>query len=194
MSKILEVIKERITKRKYQKKKISPRTIKKILEAGIWSSSLHSFQPWKFIVIEKKNMINKIANVLLSKRLIGGLESIKQITARTIENSSFIVVVYNESTFANISRKLFKIPLHFLSIAQKSEIQTIAAAIQNMILVAAEQNVACCWNTMPLFAEEEINKLLKTDEEMIAILTFGFSNEIGRRARRLTDEKIVYIK
>ncbi len=61
---ILRLIKERYTVRKYLNKKIPKRKIDKIIEAGIWASSVHGFQPWRFIVITNDLFIKKISDII----------------------------------------------------------------------------------------------------------------------------------
>jgi nitroreductase len=195
MSTILEAIKNRSTVRSYRKRRIARNILKRIVEAGLWSSSLHNFQPWRFIVIENRNLISRIAKTIVTTRMSGGIDSILKLTAQTIKNAPLIIIVYNDKTFSSVSEKLFRIPHHFLTIAEKSEVETVSAAIQNMILVAHENSIESCWNTMPLFAERRLNKLLKVNAEMVALITMGYSAAIGRRCRRKQiEDKVLFLK
>jgi nitroreductase len=193
---ILELIKKRTTIRKYRNKMVPIKTVKKIIAAGIWSSAIHRFQPWKFIVISNKILKRKISNSLLQKsRVIGdGPDKLLFLTSNTIANAPQIILVYNQQDFRNIAFKLFKIKKSYIGIAEHTEIQAISGAIQNMILVASKSGIASCWNTMPLFCEKEINKLLKTNDRLVAILTLGYpAEEGGRSARKEISEKTLFI-
>jgi len=64
---ILELIKRRRSIRKYRKRNISNKKLRKIIEAGRWAPSIHGFQPWKFLVIRESSLIEKISKILINK-------------------------------------------------------------------------------------------------------------------------------
>jgi len=59
----LDVLNNRRSIRKYKDKKISELKIKKILKSGMMAPSAHNQQLWQFIVIDDRNIINKIADL-----------------------------------------------------------------------------------------------------------------------------------
>ncbi len=194
---ILELIKKRTTIRKYKNKKISNRIIKKILEAGIWSSSIHGFQPWEFIVISKRSTIRKISNSILKKShpIEGRIDKILNLTSETIANAPTLILIYNQNLFKNVSNRIFKIKQSYINIAELTEVEAISAAIQNMILLAHSLGVGCCWNSTPLFCEKEINSFIKNNNRLVAILSLGYPNEKGRRTpRKDINEKVKFLK
>ena len=194
---ILEFIKKRATIRKYKSTKITIHEIEKILEAGIWSSSVHGFQPWEFIVVTNRNMVKRISSIIFRKSLKIGerIDRILRLTADTIANSPALILVYNQGIFRAVSNRLFKINKSFIKIAEATELQSISAAIQNMILTAQSQGIGSCWNSTPLFCEKEINKLLKHHGSLVAILSLGYPDEKSKRTvRKSVNEKIKFIK
>ena len=54
-------IKGRRSIRRYQDKSVPKDTIEKILNAGIWAPSGMNAQPWRFVVIENRDIINKLS-------------------------------------------------------------------------------------------------------------------------------------
>jgi len=57
----LKFIKERRSIRSFQNKAIPEKEIEMILEAGRWTPSASNLQPWEFIVIKNKEILDKIS-------------------------------------------------------------------------------------------------------------------------------------
>jgi len=56
-----------------------------------------------------------------------------------------------------------------------TDIQSVAAAIQNLLLAAYAEGLGACWMTGPLYSEEEINKLLgMQDKRLQALIPLGY--------------------
>lgn len=60
---MLKFLKERRTIRRYADKMVPDEEIEMILEAGRWAPSASNLQPWKFIVIKNRELINKISTM-----------------------------------------------------------------------------------------------------------------------------------
>ncbi|MBI4698700.1 MAG: nitroreductase family protein [Nitrospirae bacterium] len=199
---LLKLIKGRYTVRKYKKRPISKKTIMKIIEAGRWASSVHGFQPWRFVVITNRSLINRISNILLKKSKVirSSVNMIFSITGNTIANAPVVILIYNQNIFKDVSykynRTLKKESKAFsdgeiVRTAELAEVESISAAIQNMILVAHGLQIGSCWNTLPLLCESEINKLLGSNERLIAVLTLGYPDEKSKRSPRKVTDKVV---
>ena len=154
---VLKVVKERCCIRKYQKKKIPPKIIDKIIEAGRGGPSVHGFQPWRFVAITNESIIIRISNILSDKadQLGSGIDRFLSLTAKTVANAPLVILIYNTNILKDVSFKLYKINKKHIKIAELSELQGISAAIQNMILVADTKGIGSCWNTIPLFCEKK---------------------------------------
>lgn len=190
---ITEIITNRCSVRSYKDKPIPKELINKIIEAGRWGPSVHGFQPWRFIVINKKSLIKEISNILVQKsdKLGAGIDKSLLLTAKTISNAPLIILVYNTNILKEISFKLYKISKTYLRIAELSELQAISASIQNMILLADTLGIGSCWNTTPLFCENKINKLVGNSEKLVAVITMGIPHENCKRTQRKSLDKIV---
>ncbi|RLB87522.1 MAG: hypothetical protein DRH10_09020 [Deltaproteobacteria bacterium] len=192
---LLKLIKNRRTIRKYQNKPIPIKIINKIIEAGRWSSSIHGFQPWRFLVIRNDNLIEKISKVLIkkSKRIGAGTNILLSSSAETIGKAKVIVVVFDTKEFVDLANRFRK---SYVKVARITGLSAISASIQNMILVAESLEIGSCWLDMPLFCEKQINKLLGVkDEQLVAILTLGYPAEEGKRSeRKPIEETVRYIR
>lgn len=195
---ILKLIKNRCTVRKYKDKLIPQKVLAKIIEAGRWGPSVPSFlqiQPWQFVVVLNKNSINDISEIILkkAKKANTGVNLLLSSAARIIKGSSVVVVIYNSKELEKIKNKYKLIFLRFSKIIRLAQFSAIAAAIQNMILMAESLGVGSCWLDTPLFCKKEINRHLHINEEMVAVLTFGYPAEKGKRSQRKTLEEMVYL-
>ncbi len=182
-SDILKLIKARQTVRQYTDKPLSRNVLEKILEAGIWSSSVHGFQPWKFIVITDKDVIREISGLVerKSKGLYAGYNLVLKSTAETVSNATALIGIFNNEKLKKMMRRMGR---QYESCAKLTEVQAIAASIQNMVLAAQSLGVGSCWLTMPLFCAKEIKKTLNTDNEFVAFLSLGYPEQKAARAQR----------
>lgn len=196
---ILDIIKKRCSIRKYQDKPIPKKIIDKIIEAGIWGPSVPSFlriQPWKFIVIKNKNKINMLSKILLNKSRSSktGVNILLKSASNIVRNADIVFAIYNSGDFKKTKNKFRVVFSSFSEVLEKAQLCAIAAAIQNMILTAESFKIGTCWLDMPLFCKNQINKLLKTNEELIAFLTLGYPAEKGKRAlRKPYSEAVKYL-
>ncbi|MFA5361866.1 MAG: nitroreductase family protein [Candidatus Omnitrophota bacterium] len=185
----LTLIKNRCSIRRYKKKAISKKKLKKIIEAGVWGPSVPSFlmiQPWKFVVVLNARIKKKIVNAILRKSRISGtgVNIMLSSASRIIDAAPVVILVYNSNELADLKFKFKEIFLRFAKIIPRAELSAISAAIQNMILVAEDLGIGSCWLDIPLFCSKEINKIINENKKLMAVLTLGYSSEKGKRAHR----------
>ena len=196
---ILKIIKTRRSIRKYKNRSIPRRKINKIIEAGIWGPAVPSFlrnQPWRFIVISEKSLINNISEIVFkkSKKSGAGVNLLLHSAANIIGSAPLLIIVYNSGDIKKIKDRFEEIYAKFSKILVKAELSAISATIQNMILVAENLGIGSCWLDTPLFCKKEINSLFNTNDELVALLTFGYPAEKGFRSKRKQrSEAVMYI-
>ncbi len=185
---IFKIIKSRKTVRKYTDKPIRAKVLNKIVEAGIWGPSVHGMQPWEFIIIKNSKTIDLLSKEIRQKadRIFVGYNFILRSAATTISNANVLIAIYNR---ANVQKVMGKMGRRYQTTARATEMQSIAAAIQNMILAAEVQGIGSCWMTLPLLCEKQINKIVNTEKELVALLTLGYPSQKTKRSKR-KDEKI----
>jgi nitroreductase len=186
---IINIIKKRKSIRKYLNKPIPKKALDLIVEAGVWGPSVPSFlrvQPWKFVVTSNKKITRKIFQVLSekAKHSGAGVNILVGSAANMVQNCTIMIAVYNSGDMDKLKKKYKVVYSKFKDIIKKAELSAISAAIQNMLLVAEELGIGTCWLDTPLFCEKEINRILKQNKHLVAILTLGFPAEPGRRAPR----------
>ncbi len=60
---VLEVIRKRKSIRKYRPEPPSKNEIKRLIEAARWAPSGENAQPWRFVIVENREMIKAIGKV-----------------------------------------------------------------------------------------------------------------------------------
>ena len=72
-------------------------------------------------------------------------------------------------------------------------VQSISAAIQNMLLAAEEKGIGSLWICDIYFAYAEISEWLNSEGQLIAAVAFGYPNEFPKaRPRKAFDEVVVW--
>ena len=180
---VIDLIKKRRTIRKFKKRTVSVRQIKRIIEAGTWAPSAHNTQPWNFIVIKDNKKRDALIKIMrrTSAKLLTGARVQYNGTINVIQNAPVILLVYNSNEIYNRIKRLGE---PYCSIAKISEIQSISAAIQNMCLAAAYYRVGMTWLTMPLYSKTQISKYIREKKELMAVLALGYGNESGKSLPR----------
>jgi nitroreductase len=68
--KFLEFLKGRRSIRAFQKEEIKEEHLKMILEAGRWTPSASNRQPWEFIIIKDKEILQKVSKIAIYGKFI----------------------------------------------------------------------------------------------------------------------------
>jgi nitroreductase len=82
---------------------------------------------------------------------------------------------------------------HRTRIERVMAIQSVAAAIQNVLLAAHAEGLAACWYCAPLFCQEVVRETLSLSDELHpqAIITLGIPVEVPDTPERSDFEMVV---
>lgn len=147
MREVLEVIKNRRSVRKYKPDQISPESLDKIIEAGIYAPSAHNQQPWHFTIIQNAELLDRINNYVREEMAKSADGWIKRMGS----NPDF-KVTYDAQTLIIVSAKQE-------AMAWRTD---CAAAIENMLIAAESMDIGSVWLGLMRFYfdnEEEMAKL-----------------------------------
>lgn len=151
-----EAIRERRSIRQFKDVKVSRETIEEVLNNALWAPSGMNQQNWHFVVVtgplrDKLIDISKRSFTLhIEKSLhkvFKGKEAIIRASDRffsTFGNAPVVICAYRKETIEG----------------ELTDIQSVAAAIQNLLLLLHEEGLGGCWMTGPVHLEYEINELL----------------------------------
>lgn len=182
----VEFVKTRRSVRAMSPEPIPREHLDAIVECGLYAPSGSNQQPWHFVVITNRDLINKIKNAAAAK--------VDQIKARIssasaeksfdgyvqyitfFDNSSALISCFVEPYRALLERLFSRYaPELSLSTRENASIQSVAAAIENILLAAHAFGYAGCWMTGPLIAKQEVEALVRPEGnwELLAMIALG---------------------
>ena len=154
------VVRRRRMVRTFHDRPIAPEAVDRILEAGRISGSSKNHQPWRFVVVRSRALLDRLAEVVFTR---GNL----------LAAPLFVAVLADDHTRA-----------HF----------DCGRAVQNMLLAAWNDGVGGCPNG---FADAGAAcELLgvRTGQQLVVGLSFGYPARPRRPARRPPEEWVARAK
>jgi len=195
MSNYLDVenlIKSRRDTKNFLSKKISKKSISKILEMGVWSPNHRMTEPWTFVPLEKNSPTRKkIANDIEKYVLQNSKNSNKKTTSQSafkskedFENCPYIVYVFSkkgrnkEETLENYA--------------------STSISVQNMSLYAWSTGIGIHWSTGKPCKVEGLYSRLNIDQTFILVgcLYMGYiksKNKLSAKPRASFEEKTIWL-
>lgn len=190
----LDFIYNRQSIRKFKDEPITKEDIMELLKAATFAPSAKHQQNWHFVVLQNKDMINEMADIVTrSHEKIGELaktEKDKKIHMSVInyytcfKNAPVVVLVYG-CEYKMIEYKILKendAPKDLLEVlvSPQSGAQSIGAAVENFLLAATEMGYGTCYMTGPTHAKTEIENLIgfeKPGYELMSMIALGVAED-----------------
>jgi len=198
MSHIIDAIKKRRSIRNYAPRRVSPEILREILEAARWAPSAHNVQPWRFIVLtdlpQKRELAKAMADAWMADMIKDGFlpEAREKMSDASVERFTHApVLILACLTMSDMDR-------YEDESRQRSErdlaVQSLGAAIQNMLLAAHDRELGACWFCAPVFCKEAVRTILKIpkDVEPQALIAMGYPAEAPSAPQRKTLENYAY--
>jgi F420 biosynthesis protein FbiB-like protein len=199
MAKIGQEIKKRRSIRRYTARPVAMNAIRSILETASYAPSAHNAQPWRFIVIT--NTVQKAAladamaktwlqelekeNVPKNTRLANVKASVKRFSTAPLLILACLSM-QNMHTYPDSVRQAHERDL---------AVQSLAAAIQNLLLSAYFEGLSACWHCAPMFCKETVRKVLEIPEQIEpqALITVGYPAEAPKAPKRVLPEDFAFM-
>jgi len=153
---ISQLIRKRRSIRKFKVKSIPERLIRGILDSARWAPSGLNNQPWKFMVLSKKQK-NSLA--------------IYTHYAQIIKDADKLILTFLDNK---------------ASYNREKDLMAIGAAIQNMLLYIHSKGLGACWLGEILNKKKQIQKFLgvKRHLELEAVIALGYPQKQPSLAKR----------
>lgn len=195
---LISAIYDRRSIRKFLDTPISEEDMTEILQSGIKAPSSKNRQPWKFVVVQgkaKDEMLqvfrqgisreeNESPLLPQSRQHIPAAKYTIDIMAQA-PVTVFVVNTLGKSILSQLTpeERIYEI----------CNIQSISAAIQNMLLSAADKGIGSLWICDIYFAYPELDRWLDCEGEIAAAVAFGYPGEApGARPRKGLEEVVVW--
>ncbi|MFW9924902.1 MAG: nitroreductase family protein [Candidatus Thorarchaeota archaeon] len=161
--------------RRFKSDPLTKEQIEAILLAGNSAPSAKNGQQWRFHVFQK--------------------EAKEKFTSYCLEEFDKIAEKYDAHPYARHSFAIMKeAPVVVLVLCIKNplnhpsrpDIQSVSAAIQNMLLKAYDLGLGSLWICDILYTEEAVKRYINTDMQIIATVAFGYAASEPRNISKLS--------
>ena len=175
------LIQSRRSVRKYQDRPVSRELIEQVIEAARWAPSPHGRQPWRFVVLTRQELKLQLADQMGT--------TWQQNLQMDGQDAEIVNIRLKKSRQRILNAPAIIIPCLYLedldyypderrqADEKTMAIQSIGAAIQNMLLMAYELGLDAGWMCAPLFCPEVVCEALHLDPRLIpqALITIGYA-------------------
>ena len=165
----IDCIMSRKSVRKFDSRTVSAETIETILKAGMAAPSAMNKQPWKFVVVQDKQMLKTIAD---------SMPNIRTATAPM----AIIVCGDMSKTLDGVAREFW--------------VQDCSAATQNILLATHSMGLGAVWNGLypDLPRCKFISNLLQMDNRYIplCVVPIGYPAENPEVKNKWKPENVIY--
>ena len=164
-----EAIKGRRSIRKYRKDEVEQKFIRDIIDAATFAPSAKNGQQWRFTVLagESKDKFTDMYRSELDKLTFDVGSSFG--SCRMMEEAPVVIMVWNTN-----------------KLGWTTEVHSVSAAIQNLLLKAHALGLGACWIGDILYTSEAIVDYFKKSWKLLAAITVGWSDENPKLRHRLS--------
>ena len=203
----LKAIKNRRSIRKFKPEAISELDLHNILEAGIAAPSSKNRQPWHFTVVrgavkeELARVMERGLNLEVKAHKPFLPESMRYIngaftSVNVMREAPVVVLVSNERGSGTDFASDLSVDER---VAEICNVQSVAAAVENMLVAAQELGIGSLWVCDIFFAYPEISEWLEKKNPghgmLVAALCFGYADEEPKaRARKNIHDAATFLK
>ncbi len=184
-----QAIESRRSIRAYKDQPVPLEDLKELVRMASLAPSVANFQPWKFVIITNKELLNDMA-----RKVALHLEAIPPNESRAAQNIKSQVEWF--ATFFQDAPALIAVAMEsYESVLEKGvemshdeinrkrnfpDIQSAGACIQNILLSAVDMNYGACWLSAPMIAKDALEKMMGLDEKfnLIAFVAVGVPGSI----------------
>ena len=195
---LFAIMQSRRSIRRYQDRPVPEDTLRRLLEAARWAPSAHNRQPWRFAVIvdpaRRVSLAGAMGARFRADLAADGLpaEDVQRQVDRSyqrISSAPAVIVVCmsldNMDHYSDTRRQAAE---------RTMAVQSVALAVQNLLLMAHAEGLGGCWMCAPLFCPDVVqNELsLPEDWEAQALLTLGYPSEERTRDREPLETRTLW--
>ena len=208
-----EFIKGRRSIRQWKKRDIPDELLKKAVELATWAPNGGNYQGWHFIIVKRKETIEKMANAVqsVSDKIASWPEatSWQEDVNRYQKNASFF---RNAPACIGVFSGGYQSPMDKVLMARESfdpeakeilgfrrsaptAVQSAAAAVTTMLLAFHQMGLGGVWLVSPIQAKKEIETILDVPSniDLICLVAVGYPDEFPLRDRKPVNEVLEFI-
>lgn len=205
----LDFIYKRKSIRKFKDQEVPKEDLLEMLKAATYAPSAKHQQNWHFIVITNKEKINEIAKVVGERHteIANAADNEKDREGMNkflkyyivFKNAPVLILAYAKQ-YETVEYKILKGNpdykyIYDMAADTRADAQTIGAAIENLLLAAANMGYGACYMTGPMHSKDKIDEIVGYDEsrgELMALIPVGVpEDKTSPQPKRLPLEDVI---
>jgi len=188
----IHIIAARRSIRRFKDTPLPADVLEQILNAAIQAPSGKNRQPWRFFIVQRDKraeMVRVMREGMAEARARGEDLGSGEGSASIMEQAPVTVFIFNPHGMH--PWLAHSIDQNFQDVVN---IQSIGAAIQNMLLAALDLGVGSLWICDVFYAYEELRLWLGAEGQMIAAVALGYADECpDPRPRKPFDDVVRWV-
>lgn len=174
----LKTIRNRRSIRSFTTDPVTDEQIHVLLEAANQAPSAHNQQSWRFIVLrneKKQELADLVSN--RANDFPRPSSALLRMAARSIQSAPVVIAVANTGELISHGTDLFKVDKEMAhDFFRTMEIQSSAAAVQNLLLAATSLGLATVWLGILFLMKDEVLQVLgEPAGEFMAVIPVGYA-------------------
>ena len=170
---LYEAIKDRRSVRRYKPDPVPREVLDRVMEMALLAPSGMNRQNWYFVVMtgDKKDEMVQVSSK--------GYDYIEPVLKEVFADRPPVVEA-TRKFFSKLGGAPVLVFAYYSPTKERPEtsVQTVAAAIQNLLLAAHAEGLGTCWMTGPVHVADQINESLAIqDKVLVAVITLGYPDE-----------------
>lgn len=181
MQDLFSIIRDRRSIRKYEKKHVPQALIEDVLVAAGWAPSAHNAQPWRFMILTEDSAKKKLAESMaeswaadMAKDGVKIEEEVRKVRVEKFATAPIVILAC--STMEGMNKQP---DVERQRVERDLAMQSLGAAIQNLLLTASAKGLGACWFCAPSFCKDTVRSVLKIPAEVEpeALVAIGYPAE-----------------
>jgi len=174
---VLDAISARHSVRQFTGQAVAEADLEALLNAANRAPSAHNQQAWRFIIVrggKKRELADLVASRL--GQFPKPAAALLRMAGRAIANAPVVVAVTNTGELIASGTRLFQINSDVgRDFFRTMEIQSSAAAVENLLIAATSLNLAAVWLGILYLLKDDVRALLGEPEgEFMAVVPVGY--------------------
>ena len=178
LNETLQTIKSRRSIRLFTKQEVSDDYINLLLQAANEAPSAHNQQSWRFIAMRDQKR-QELARLVTSRsgNLPRPASTLLRMAARSIAGAPTVIAIANTGDLIRHGTQLFKVEKEMAyDFFRTMEIQSSAAAVQNLLLAATSLGLSTVWlGILYLIKDDVLEFLGEPKGEFMAVVPVGYA-------------------
>lgn len=205
MRDLIDIINSRCSIRHFELKPIPNDIIDKIIKAGVRAPTASAAEQWFFVVIEKETVRKKLFDLIIKAHIIYAEKVLRRVAdekklakwkEKIVRERRYYAPLYI-AAYVDLREKVCKD--EYSDFEYLWAVQSLSAAIENMILTAWSMGIGSVWLGVPMLMKDEFNEVLGIKDknlDLMAILALGYPSKEPRiKGRKKDINKVtVFIK